>query len=448
MASVLSQDQLVALFEATPVALLVFDADLVMIHANGAYLRATDKSLSEIAGRYVFDVFPNSPMRDDLDQVTSLEAVMRLAVRTRETQTVTAYRYDIPLSDGTFEIRYWNASEIPVVDQRGRVSMVLHYTEDVTELVGEREAREAAGRVNAELQERVTAAQLDLRRRADELEVLNERLRRASEHDRSVAETLQQALLTTLPDVEPLRLHAHYRAAAASDRVGGDWYDAIRLRDGGAAVMIGDVVGHDIGAAALMGQLRSMLRAFVWASDLPPATVMAQLDRAMRDLALRTYASAVLATFTQPAGEAESGAYVMRWTNAGHPAPVLVAPDGSTSLLAAPSPTVLLGVRPDTVRPDLEMTLVPGSSVVFYTDGLVEARGEDVHGRMELLQRMLQEHRDLDPATRIERVIDDMVGPQSDDDVAVLVVELRPRTDQDTEARALATSMRAPTGNP
>lgn len=424
----LTTAQYEALFAATPVALLVFDADLVMIHANAAYLAATGTRLDELAGRNVFDVFPDSPMRDDLDQATSLEGIMRNAVATGEAQTVTAYRYDIPLADGSFDVRYWNASEIPVAGPGGTVQLVLHCTEDVTDMIRERDARESAATINEQLQRRVAAAQADLRRRADELEVLNERLRRASEHDRTVAEALQQAMLTRLPEVRPLRLTGHYRAAAASDRVGGDWYDAIRLRDGVTTVMIGDVVGHDIDAAATMGQLRSMLRAFAWASEEPPSLIMAQLDRAMRDLGVRTYASAVLATIEQPAAGAETGEYVLRWTNAGHPAPILVQPDGTTVLLTGDAPTILLGVLPATVRPDHEVTLAPGSAVLFYTDGLIERRGTDLLERMSALQTSLSRHRELEPMVRLERVIDEMAGPRAGDDVAVLLVELAPAT--------------------
>lgn len=417
----LSDPQYAVVLAAAPVALLVLDADLVMQYANAAYLRATDKTVGEVVGHYVFDVFPDSPDRED-DQARSLEGVLRAVLDTGESQVLSGYRYDIPLSSGGFETRYWDVIETPLLDETGRVAHIVHYTDDVTELVRERDAREAAGLVNRQLQERVSAAQADLRRRADELEVLNARLQRASEHDRSVAEALQQAMLTTLPSPERLRLTAHYRAAAASDRVGGDWYDAIARPDGGTTVMIGDVVGHDIEAAALMGQLRSMLRAFAWATEEPPSAIMRQLDRVMRDLGVTTFATAVLATLDPlPSGRSR-----LRWTNAGHPAPVVVAPDGTTTLLDDAEPTVMLGVLPDTVRPDHEVELEPGSAVLFYTDGLVEVRGIDLLLRLDALRQSLSATTMLDPDARIERIIDDLVGAHPDDDIAVLLVELQP----------------------
>ncbi|SHG53856.1 Serine phosphatase RsbU, regulator of sigma subunit [Jatrophihabitans endophyticus] len=423
MVTALTHAQYAALFRATPVALMVFDRDLLMTHANPAYLAATAKDLDEIRGRYVFDVFPNSPVtREGYDQAASLEGVMRAAVTTGLPQLLAEYRYDIPLAAGEFEVRYWNVNEIPVLDDAGEVDLVLHFTEDVTHLVREREARDSARRLNVDLQRRVAAAQLDLRQRAAELEVLNLRLQQASAHDRSTAEALQLAMLTTLPAVEPLRLTARYRAAAVGDRVGGDWYDALALRDGKTAVAIGDVSGHDIFAAAVMGQLRSMLRAFAWASEEPPSLILRQLDRAMRDLQVQTYASAVLATFerTDDAGARR----VMRWTNAGHPAPILLRPDGTSVVLDDGGPAVMLGVLPETRRPDHEVVVEPGSAVLFYTDGLVELRGTDLLDRTVALRASLERHHTLTGAARVDAVMGDMLGAELDDDVAVLLVEL------------------------
>ncbi|GAB2459574.1 PP2C family protein-serine/threonine phosphatase [Jatrophihabitans fulvus] len=425
MAPALTDRHYAAFFAAAPVALLVFDAELTMVDANQAYLDAVGMRVEQIRGRRVFDVFVNNPAREGFDQSAALQLIMRRAIEHGETQVLAAYRYDI-LGPRGFEVRYWNVTEVPVLDADGRTEFVLHYTEDITELVQQREEREETAAVNERLQLRVAAAQADLRRRADELEVLNERLRLASERDRSIAEALQQAMLTKLPDVDPLRLTARYRAAAEGDKVGGDWYDAVRMGDGSTTVMIGDVVGHDIGAAALMGQLRSMLRAFSWASDAPPSTIMSQLDRAMRDLRLDTYASVVLANISEPAASALAGERLVTWTNAGHPPPILVDAAGDVRLLNPWPPALLLGVAPDVVRDDHEVVLTPGATLCFYTDGLVEARGGDIVERTRIVQESLTRLRHLPASERIEQVIDELVGPRPEDDVAVLLVELDP----------------------
>jgi PAS domain S-box-containing protein len=430
-----SADHYAAIFGAVPVALLLLDPELVMVEANAVYLDAVGLRREDIVGHYVFEVFPNSPNRDGIDQAGQLYDTMRRAVTEREAQTLTGFRYDIPNRLGGFDIRVWNVNEVPLLDSHGEVEIVLHYTEDVTELYRQREARAAATAANEQLQVRVAEAQADLLRRADELEVLNARLRRASEHDRSVAEALQQALLTRLPDAAPLHLSARYRAAAEGDQVGGDWYDAIPLPHGGTAVMIGDVVGHDINAAALMGQLRSMMRAFTWATEHPPSAVMSQLDRAMRDLKVPTYASAILATIAETAdtaGTGRTGDWTVTFTNAGHPPPILIEADGSTSVVSPASPCMLLGVSPATTRLDHEISIRPGAALFVYTDGLVERRGSDIVDGIERLRAALYAHRDLDIEARIDAVLDEMVGPQPEDDVAALLVELAPTHSEHT----------------
>ena len=102
------------------------------------------------------------------------------------------------------------------------------------------------------------------------------------QHDALVV--LQTALLPRLPETEELEMAARYRPAAARDQVGGDWYDAVLMPSGATSLMIGDVVGHDIGAAATMGQMRTTLRALAWAVDDPPSRQVLRLEEAMADL--------------------------------------------------------------------------------------------------------------------------------------------------------------------
>lgn len=124
-----------------------------------------------------------------------------------------------------------------------------------------------------------------------------------------VADTLQEAILSRLPVVERYELAAHYLPADRQEKVGGDWYDAVAGRDGQLTMVIGDVVGHDIAAAARMGQLRSMLRAYIVDRHEPPSALLRRLDTANHTLGEPTIATAVIAVIdTLPtAGTASAG---------------------------------------------------------------------------------------------------------------------------------------------
>jgi PAS domain S-box-containing protein len=164
------------------------------------------------------------------------------------------------------------------------------------------------------------------RANSERLAQVNGRLRELVQHERRVARALQDALLTELPEPENLQLAARYLTASDDDQVGGDWYDGFVLPDGTTKLIIGDVVGHDISAAAIMGQLRNMLRALAWDRDEPASRVVARLDRAMRDLRLNTLATVSLVSIEHGGHDRASGRHTLRWTNAGHPPPLVVTP--------------------------------------------------------------------------------------------------------------------------
>ena len=186
--------------------------------------------------------------------------------------------------------------------------------------------------------------------------------------------TLQRSLLAPLPAATGLTFAARYRPAARQDQVGGDWYDALVMPSGSLALVVGDVVGHDLAAAAMMGQVRTMLRTFACAVDESPSGTVARLDQAMADLGLAGMATLVMARLEPDAG---SGCRLLSWTNAGHPAPVLVAPDGTAQLLErSPEHDPMVGVAPGATRTDEHREVQAGSTLLFYTDGLVERRGE------------------------------------------------------------------------
>jgi serine phosphatase RsbU (regulator of sigma subunit) len=239
-------------------------------------------------------------------------------------------------------------------------------------------------------------------------------------HDRAVAVALQEAMLTSLPSLDDLVLAARYLTAAENDQVGGDWYDAIALPNGSTAVVIGDVTGHDITAAAIMGQLRNLLRALVCDRQEPPSAIVGRLDRAMRDLQVETMATLVL-IIIEPNTADPSAHRSITWTNAGHPAPAIMGPDGSAHLLDETT-DILLGVRPETIRRDHRAQVPPGATLLLYTDGLVETRGDSVAGGQGRLLDALSTHADERDGSLLDTVLSDLIDPRPSDDAALLAI--------------------------
>jgi PAS domain S-box-containing protein len=192
---------------------------------------------------------------------------------------------------------------------------------------------------------------------------------RAYEQERRVAETLQRALLPTrAPAVAGLDLGVRYVAATDGASVGGDWYDVLPFDHGRTGLVVGDVIGHDISASTAMGQLRSALRAYAYEEHSSPAATLGRLDRVWDSLGL-TYATCTFGVFDADASE-------FRWSNAGHPPPLLVRA-GRASLLDEGT-GVWLGVTSGAVIGEATVVLEPGDLLVMYTDGLVERRGESL----------------------------------------------------------------------
>ena len=234
--------------------------------------------------------------------------------------------------------------------------------------------------------------------------------------------TLQSSLLPQLPQPESLELAARYRPAASRDQVGGDWYDAVVMPSGATSLMIGDVVGHDMRAAAVMGQVRNMLRALAWAVDDAPSHNVGRLDLAMHDLAVDGMASLVYARIEQSPEQLACGERTLRWTNAGHPPPLVVSEEGEPTLLDQGPADLMLGVLPAAERTEKQTTIRAGSLLLLYTDGLVERRGEDITLGLERLCRAAARPHSLPVAAFRAAVLDELVQERLNDDVAVLAV--------------------------
>jgi serine phosphatase RsbU (regulator of sigma subunit) len=247
--------------------------------------------------------------------------------------------------------------------------------------------------------------------------------RRRANATRGLAETLQRSLLSEPPRRPQLEIAVRYRPAAREAQVGGDWYDAFVTAPGETTLVVGDVTGHDWTAAAVAGQLRSMLRGIAFALDgRPVGAVLAALDRAVRDTGMATLATAVVARLVDgPAGFPERPGQ-LRWSNAGHPPPLLVEPDGTASLLDRPS-DLLLGVDPEVSRSDHAVDLRPGATVLLYTDGLVERRDATLD---DGLRRLLAAATDL-AARPVDQLCDEVIArldPELSDDIALLALRV------------------------
>jgi serine phosphatase RsbU (regulator of sigma subunit) len=207
--------------------------------------------------------------------------------------------------------------------------------------------------------------------------------------------------------------------AAADLEVGGDWYDAFALPGGDLAVGVGDVAGHDLAAAAAMGQLRSMLRALAYETEGAPSDVVRRLDRVASRLDVTDFTTLVFGRVSRRAGRT-----MFRWANAGHPPPVLVAPDGEPELLDG-GVGVVLGVAPGRRRTDREVELVPGSTLLLYTDGLVERRHDPDDRAPEALLDLVRRGKGLALPDLCEHLVRGTTA-DTGDDMVVLALGVGP----------------------
>jgi sigma-B regulation protein RsbU (phosphoserine phosphatase) len=239
----------------------------------------------------------------------------------------------------------------------------------------------------------------------------------ARAREREIALELQQALLSgALPDDERVRTEIVYRPAVRGQQAGGDWYDAFRLDDGGVALVVGDVVGRGIGAAATMGQLRSALRALA-STGLRPAALLEALDRFARVHGVGRMATLACAQVDVVSGR-------VRYACAGHPPPAAIAPGGGTRLLWE-GRSLPLDARGAGARAEGELELQPGGGLVLYSDGLVERRGRPLRDALDGLVAAL-DGADAPPGRGLAAAVADaLLGDAGrDDDVCVLALGL------------------------
>jgi GAF domain-containing protein len=234
---------------------------------------------------------------------------------------------------------------------------------------------------------------------------------------RHVAEVLQHSMLTELPRIPGIELYAHYLPAQVGAAVGGDWYDAFAQPDGSLMLAVGDVAGHDIEAAATMGQVRNLVRGNAYGRDDAPGPLLAQLDHALHGLQVPAAATAVLARLRRAAE-----GYQVSFANAGHPPPLLLRPDGEVEVWWA-EPEPLLGLVPRAARSTQRRLVPAGSTLLLYTDGLVEHPNRLIDDGIDLIRAALRRNAGLPGEELCTRLIS--AAPRRADDIALLLIRLR-----------------------
>jgi serine phosphatase RsbU (regulator of sigma subunit) len=240
-----------------------------------------------------------------------------------------------------------------------------------------------------------------------------------------VAERLQLSLLS--PPVQPdhLELAVRYRPATQGVSIGGDWYDAFLQPDGDTVLVIGDVMGHDIEAAAAMGQVKTLVRGIAFDRLDEPAGVLRRVDHTLVGLAVPTLATALVCRVEQTAAERTAGRRRLRWASAGHPEPMLVTADGAVVDLASPVGPPLgigwLGPRVDGQAP-----LPEGSTLLLFTDGLFERRSVPLDEGRAQVAAILSGCAQLPLEELCDRLLAELLGADVEDDVAVLAVRAHP----------------------
>ncbi|MFE7779180.1 SpoIIE family protein phosphatase [Streptomyces sp. NPDC057445] len=350
------------LVSQSPIGLGVLDTDLRYVTVNAAEARMNGVPAAEHVGRHVHEVLPF------LDE--SFEATMRKVLATG---TPVSDQYTVGRTPADPDNDHaWSISFHRLEARNGRVLGVVTSSVDVTER------------------------------------------HRAVEEQRRTVLTLQRSLLPHPPPQRPgLAVASRYQPARAASEIGGDWFDVIALEGDKTALVVGDVMGSGVSAAATMGQLRTATRTLA-GLDLDPAQVLEHLDRITEDLEQDTIATCVYGVYDPRTAQC-------RISLAGHLPPALLRLDGKRELLDLPTgaPLGVGNVAFHTTTLDLD----PGDQLVLYTDGLVERRDRPIDACLENLLALLDDpHRSLDETA--ELLLQALRHPGDHDDVALLIARV------------------------
>jgi PAS domain S-box-containing protein len=312
------------LLEDAPIGFALIDPDLRFVRINQELAAMNGFSVAEHEGRPVFDLLPG--LRAAAEPL--LRGVLESGEPLRDAEIVGS----TPADPG--HTRTWLESFFPVRAPNGPAVGVAAVARDVTEV----------------------------RRLEQELQTT---LRRQQQ----VLQELQTSLLPTLPAVRGLDLAARYLGASQEIRLGGDWFDVFPAPDGRLVLAVGDVVGHGPAAVGLMARLSGAMRAYI-TDGHGPGEVLTRINRLLVEALAPAMASAAILCLDLSTG-------AIRYASAGHPYGLLCGPEGAVTLLDRAQGRIL-GATADAFYPTGEATLAGGATVLLYTDGLIERRGEDL----------------------------------------------------------------------
>jgi serine phosphatase RsbU (regulator of sigma subunit) len=248
-----------------------------------------------------------------------------------------------------------------------------------------------------------------LSRRRDTAEEFAKENARLYAQQRTVAHTLQQSLLpTSMPEVAGVECAARYLPGADGVDVGGDWYDVVELDGHRALFVVGDVSGRGVHAATVMASLRYSMHAYAAQGDSPAAI----LDKSSRIISLENdghYATVLC-------GLIDVGAGTVTLANAGHPDPLLI--DGDSAAFVTSARGLPVGIAPGASYTTTTITVPPGATMLAFTDGLVERRGEVIDVGLERLRAAVPHRSSLDEV--MTKVIETMASDGPNDDIALI----------------------------
>lgn len=405
-----------SLFRAVPTPCVVIDADLMVRDCNDAYLYVSGRTRMELIGTNLFAGLPTATPGTEPVVDTVRRAVLS-ALETGRPVVVGPQRYEIDGegSAGPDERRHaWIGTAVPLPRPDGVGTDVLYNIHDVTALVPHLGAALSGSLELGDLQARAAVVAATAVAEQSQLFDL------ALETQRQLGIAVQEVMLPAeVPAsvTQAVQVAVRYRPASDALQVGGDWYDVADLGQGRLAVAVGDVVGHGLCAAAVMGQLRSALSALTVA-DVGPAAAMTALDRVARHSPDATATTAVKVVIDP---ELDLAIY----SSAGHLPPLILRKDGTVHALdQALGPPLAVTQRIGS-RPLGTATLAKGDTLVLYTDGLVERRGEALDRGIGRLKAALVRLRRLDVDSLADELLAEL-PPHSAlrDDIALIVLRL------------------------
>lgn len=340
--------------------------DFRMVYLNEASLDGAGRSAADLVGRSVLEAFPGWGEQGQLEQFSRV-------VETGEPYVADRMAYSDVTPDGQPIVGYWSLSVVKFGD--GYITA----SRDVTDLVADEQAR-----LVAELEADRNRMAVDLLHRA--------------------------ALPARLPSAPGLELAVHHEPAAGTQPVGGDWYDAFAIADGRIGVVIADVTGHGLDAAAHMVQVRNVVRALA-IEHREPGVVLERANHVVSQFEEHhLFATCCYAVVDPSTGE-------LSWASAGHLAPLLVDRSPAYLTIDVGPP---LGVQADARYPESTATLGPGDLLVLFTDGLVEDRTRPLKACLDDLAQASAASRDLPLPDAIAHLVAS-AGDRSDDVALVCV---------------------------